>query len=106
MDSAAPASAEVWTELWVSLASLLRSYTMAHGLHRERAAEVEWDATRIVTRYEEKWLKLLREGGIVTWMRENGDSGKLELTAAGRLRGASEEEMDMAAERWARELMQ
>jgi hypothetical protein len=42
----------------------------------------------------------------VTWMRENGNSGVLELTEAGCLRGESgEEEMDLAAEAWARELM-
>jgi hypothetical protein len=43
----------------------------------------------------------------VNWQREDGGKGKLELTEAGQLRGvAGEEEMDMAAERWARELMQ
>jgi hypothetical protein len=37
----------------------------------------------------------------------SGLQGELELTPAGRLRGAAvEEEMDMAAESWARELMQ
>jgi hypothetical protein len=39
-------------------------------------------------------------------MRENGTSGELELTDHGRLRSdEGEEEMDMAAEAWARELM-
>jgi hypothetical protein len=50
----------VYVELWVSLASLLRSYTAVHGLNGKRQATVE----------------------------------------------LSEEEMDMAAEAWARELMQ
>lgn len=104
IDSAAP----VFGELWVSLASLLRSYSAVHGLDRDRAAEVEWDESRIFVRHGEKWLELRREGASVAWMRENGISGQLELTEAGRLReiNAGEDEMDMAAERWARELMQ
>ena len=114
MDSAAPLeiepSAQLWAELWVSLSSLLRSYAVAHGLHSNHIPEIEWDETRIAARHGEKWLKLHREGPQVTWMRENGDRGMLELTAAGRLRGTethsgAEEEMDMAAENWARELM-
>jgi len=110
IDSAAQAGAELWTELWYSLASLLRSYTSAHGLHAGRMADIEWDEVRIVARHGEKFLNLNREGPRVTWMRENGESGILELTEAGRLRGATtngtgEEEMDMAAEMWARELM-
>ena len=43
----------------------------------------------------------------VTWTRENGSSGTLEFTEHGTLRGAAgEEAMDLAAEPWARELMQ
>jgi hypothetical protein len=43
----------------------------------------------------------------VNWQREEGRTGILEFTEAGLLRGdTDEEEMDMAAERWARELMQ
>jgi hypothetical protein len=39
-------------------------------------------------------------------MREDGSCGELELTEAGRLKnGQGEEEMDLAAEAWARELM-
>jgi hypothetical protein len=111
IDSAAHASAGLWAELWHSLASLLRSYTSAHGLHSGRTADIEWDEARIVAHHGEKFLNLHREGPRVTWMRENGDSGTLELTEAGRLRGVTknatgEEEMDMAAEMWARELMQ
>jgi len=42
----------------------------------------------------------------VNWQREDGSTGKTEFTEAGRLRSdAGEEEMDMAAEDWARELM-
>jgi len=112
-------SAQVYVELWVSLASLLRSYTAAHGLNGDRQATVELGEERITVRYAEKWLDLQRSGERVNWLRENGSSGVLELTEAGTLRSKSdprsqnrglghpgEEEMDMAAEAWARELMQ
>jgi hypothetical protein len=110
-DSAEP----VYAELWISLASLLRSYTAVHGLSGNRAAQIESDATLIVARHREKRLELRRLGATVNWVRENGNSGRLELTLHGRLRkagtnrlddGSGEEEMDMAAEAWARELMQ
>lgn len=106
MDASAPVNCELWAELWVSLVSLLRGYSAAHGLHRGREADVAWDEARIEARHGEKWLNLHREGRRVAWVRENGNSGTFELTEDGRLRDeAGEEEMDMAAERWARELM-
>jgi hypothetical protein len=96
----------LYCELWISLASLLRSYTAAHGLHINRHASVEADDEKIVVRCAEKWLSLTRNGAIVTWTRDNGSSGRFEISEAGRLRtDTSEEEMDMAAEVWARELM-
>jgi hypothetical protein len=89
------------------LASLLRSYTAAHGLNGDRQATVELGEERITVRHAEKWLDLQRSGERVNWLRENGSSGVLELTAAGTLQSKTgEEEMDMAAEAWARELMQ
>ena len=103
------AETSLYVELWVSLASLLRSYTAVHGLGRIQQAKVEVEQERILTRHGEKWLELKRQAAIVTWQRENGSRGKLELTDAGRLRdraSAGEEELDMAAEAWARELMQ
>jgi len=96
----------VWSEFWVSLASLLRSYTAAHGLSGNRQAVVESDEERILVRHGGQRLELTRRGATVTWKREDGIEGSLELTEAGRLRGqAGEEEMDMAAETWARDLM-
>ena len=98
--------AGLYVELWVSLASLLRSYTAAHGLNGNRQATVELGETRIMVRRAERWLELTRSEAQVAWRREDGTSGELELTESGRLRsGAKEEEMDMAAEAWARELM-
>lgn len=97
----------LYSELWVSLGSLIRSYTAAHGLHINRYAVVETCEERIMVRHEARWLRLEREGPMVTWTRENSSNGKMEITEAGRLRdGIGEAEMDMAAEAWARELMQ
>jgi hypothetical protein len=93
-------------ELWVSLASLLRSYTAAHGLNQTRQATVELGENKMMVRCGENWLALDRNGAIVAWKRENGNGGTLELTEHGRLRGSAiEEELDLAAEAWARELM-
>jgi hypothetical protein len=108
-----PTTAQLYGELWVSLASLLRSYTAAHGLNGKRQATVELGEEQILVRHGDDWLELRRSGAIVNWQREDGGSGTLEFTEHGGLRearadgsGAGEEEMDMAAERWARELMQ
>jgi hypothetical protein len=101
-------TAQLYVELWISLASLLRSYTAAHGLNGNRQATVELGEEQILLRHGDDWLDLKRKGAEVRWQREDGRQGKLEFTDHGRLRdaGAGEEEMDMAAERWARELMQ
>lgn len=96
----------VYVELWVSLASLLRSYTAAHGLNGDRQATVELGEEQITVRHGNAWLDLKRTGAQVLWSREDGRSGMLEMTEAGRLRNdTDEEEMDMVAEAWARELM-
>jgi hypothetical protein len=103
----ADSSAQLYVELWVSLASLLRSYTAAHGLNGNRQATVELGEEQITVRHADKWLDLRRNGTEVSWQREDGRTGTLELTEAGRLKNsAGEEEMDLAAEAWARELMQ
>ncbi|HEU5351264.1 MAG TPA: transcriptional regulator [Terracidiphilus sp.] len=107
MTSTASSAAAVLGELWVSLASLLRSYTAAHGLNRSRQATVELGEHRITVRHGERWLDLRRSHERVNWMRENGKGGSLELTESGSLRSAAgEEQLDLAAEAWARELMQ
>jgi len=101
-----PDREQLYVELWVSLASLLRSYTAAHGLNGNRQATVELGEERITVRYSAAWLELERDGSQVHWRREDGSAGMMELTEAGRLRsGEREEEMDMVAEAWARELM-
>jgi hypothetical protein len=101
-----PETAQLYAELWVSLASLLRSYTAAHGLNGDRQATVELGEEQIMVRHGNAWLDLIRNGAQIIWRREDGRRGMLEMTEAGRLRGeAGEEEMDMAAEAWALELM-
>jgi hypothetical protein len=98
---------QLYVELWVSLASLLRSYTAAHGLNGNRQATVELGEEKITVRYGDGWLDLQRKDAAVTWKREDGRGGALELTEGGSLRSATgEEAMDLAAEAWARELMQ
>ena len=105
--STAALDPRLFEELWISLASLLRSYTAAHGLHRKREAAVELTEEQITVRHGEKWLRLIRNHAILTWTRENGSMGTLELTESGTLRSSTHEEaMDLAAEKWAREIMQ
>jgi hypothetical protein len=98
---------QLFVELWVSLASLLRSYTAVHGLNGDRQSTVELGEQRITVRHADRWLDLQREGAWVRWKREDGTCGVLELTESGRLKSmVSEQELDMAAESWARELVQ
>jgi hypothetical protein len=116
--TASEPTAQLWREFWVSLASLLRSYTAVHGLNGKRQATVELGEERITVRCGESWLDLQRDGAKVNCQREDGRTYILEFTEAGRLSSRDprsqnrdlghpdEEEMDMAAERWARELMQ
>ena len=107
IDGKAGSHEQLWIEFWVSLASLLRSYTSVHGLNGNKQATVELGEERILVRHGDDWLDLTRSGAELSWKREDGSQGKLEFTDHGRLRDAEmgEEEMDMAAERWARELM-
>lgn len=96
----------LYAELWISLASLLRSYTAAHGLHLKREAKVELSDETITVRHGKKWLRIIRNHAILTWTRENGSMGTMELTESGNLRdGNHEEAMDLIAEQWARDLV-
>jgi hypothetical protein len=78
---------------------------------------VELGEENITVRHGNGWLDLKRNGAQIQWTRDDGRSGMLEMTEAGRLirldprsqkrdLGHPEEEMDMVAEAWARELMQ
>jgi hypothetical protein len=77
-----------------------------HGLHAKREAAVELTDEKITVRHNNNWLRIDRNHAILTWTRENGTKGTLELTESGTLRsGTQEEAMDLAAEQWARDLM-
>jgi hypothetical protein len=91
------------TELWTSWASLLRSYAAAHGLNSAQHAVVEVSADEITLRVGSHWLsttatELRRNDGppVSFAIHENGTIS---------IDGAPEEEMDMAAERLAREML-
>ncbi len=97
----------VYTELWTSLASLLRSYTSAHGLHTGRQASVEVSAGAILVRVGERSLRLTHEAGEGRWQREQGPATAFILGLDGAvISGKATEEMDIVAERLAREIMQ
>ena len=101
-------STTLHAELWVSFASLLRSYTSLHGLNRKEQATVELGEQTIIVRAGSHWLELHRAEDQVHWKRSDQSSGILRLTTSGSLKNeeGQEEEMDMQAEAWARELMQ
>lgn len=108
------ASEQLWREFWISLASLLRSYTAAHGLNRKHQATVELGDEHVIVRTADRWLRLDRANSEIIWSREDGSKGLMRFTIEGRLQTHvgdkehqdREEEMDLQAELWARELMQ
>ena len=114
IESSLEIGSTLYAELWVSLASVLRSYTAVHGLNRKQQATVELGENQIVVRAGERWLKLDRHEAEVIWAREDGTKGLMRFTIEGKLEThvgheelhEAEEEMDMQAEAWARELMQ
>ena len=47
----------VHTELWISWASLLRSYAAAHGLNSNNFAVIEFGEDQIVLRFGSRWTR-------------------------------------------------
>jgi hypothetical protein len=94
---------QLHTELWTSWASLLRSYAAAHGLNSRHHAVVEVGADEITLRVAGRWLRFTHE------LLEDSDGNQsgfgLEEDGTVQLNGIAEE-MDLAAERLAREMMQ
>ena len=96
-------SATVHRELWISWASLLRSYAAAHGLNSHQFAVIEFGEEEIVVRAGSKWVRFTHAE------RESGDGSKAPfalnedgtVTLDGKM-----DEMDFAAERVTLELMQ
>jgi hypothetical protein len=90
-------------ELWTSWASLLRSYAAAHGLNSRHHAVVEVGADEITLRVASRWLRFAHETVEESSGKQYGFS--LEEDGTVKLNGIAEE-MDLAAERLAREMMQ
>ena len=89
-------------ELWTSWASLLRSYSAAHGLNRKSQAVVEVGADEIILRVADRWTRFTHEA--VEDSRGNRSAFSLEADGTVRLDNEVEE-MDLAAEKLAREMM-
>lgn len=89
-------------ELWTSWASMLRVYAAAHGLTSTHHAVVEVGAEEIVLRVAERWTRFTRD----EMRTSEGVWVPFSMQEDGRIRiGDLEDEMDMAAERVAREML-
>ncbi len=91
------------TELWTSWASLLRSYAAAHGLNSKHHAVVEVGAEEITLRVGSRWLRFTHE--MIQDSDDNQTVFSLQEDGTVKMNGIAEE-MDLAAERLAREMMQ
>ena len=89
-------------ELWTSWASLLRSYSAAHGLNSAHHAVVEVGPEEIILRVDTRWLRFTHNA--VTDSNGHTQTFSLEEDGTAKLNGVAEE-MDIAAERLAREMM-
>ena len=90
------------TELWISWASLLRSYAAAHGLNSRHHAVVEVGADEITLRVASRWLRFTHDAV----EESNGTKTGFSLQEDGTVKlNSITEEMDLAAEKLAREMM-
>lgn len=98
-----PLSPALHTELWTSWASVLRSYAAAHGLNAPQHAVVEVSADSITLRVGPRWLHFTPRQVEGTHVPARA----FHLNEDGTVTVADEspEEMDMSAERFARELL-
>lgn len=95
-------TSQLHRELWTSWASLLRSYAAAHGLSSSQHAVVEVSEDRITVRHRLNWISFTP----VAYENSEGSSVPFRLTENGTaVVDGNEEEMDLAAERLARELI-
>lgn len=102
-----PTDAKVAHELWTSFVSLIRSYTAAHGLNRTRQAVLEVSEHHLLVRAGDRLLTVRFDGQRGSWERESGTVTGFTLDEHGRLvvDSGDPEEMDIVAERLAREIM-
>ena len=95
--------ARLRAELWTSWASLLRSYAAAHGMNSTHHAVVEVGAEEITLRVASRWLRFTHE----TMQDSDGNESTFALQEDGTVKmNGIAEEMDLAAEKLAREMMQ
>ena len=90
-------------ELWTSFASLIRSYGAAHGLNSRHQAIVEVGSDVILLRVGSRWLSIRPDG--ITEDSDRQVAFHLNHDGTVTIDGVTEE-MDLAAERLTRELMQ
>ncbi|ADV83259.1 hypothetical protein [Terriglobus saanensis] len=89
-------------EMWTSWASLLRSYAAAHGLNSPQHAVVEVSEERITVRHGLKWISFTS----AAYKSSDGSTVPFSLTENGTaVVDGLEDEMDLAAERLAREII-
>jgi hypothetical protein len=101
-----PIDPAVARELWASFVSLLRSYTAAHGLNGTRQAVLEVSDDHLLVRAGERLLTVRFDGQHGSFVRENGSATEFTIDNHGRvIMDGNAEEMDMLAERLAREIM-
>jgi hypothetical protein len=97
---------EVARELWGSFVSLIRSYSAAHGLNGTRQAVLEVSEHSLLVRVGERLLAVRFDGEHGSWQRESGPVTEFMLDEHGRVnQNSTAEEMDIVAERLAREIM-
>ncbi|HEY5382071.1 MAG TPA: transcriptional regulator [Acidobacteriaceae bacterium] len=96
-------TAQLHTELWTSWASLLRSYAAAHGLNSTQHAVVEVSATEITLRVGSRWLRFTPNE--VTASNQPPLPFHLNENGTATIGNKAEQEMDLAAEHFAREIM-
>jgi hypothetical protein len=94
---------QLHTELWTSWASMLRSYAAAHGLNSTHHAVVEVSADEITLRVNDRWLRFtpsdLQHSGQTPTPFTLNENGTVTINHQ------PEQEMDIAAEHFAREIL-
>ena len=96
-------NSQLHTELWTSWASLLRSYAAAHGLNATQHAVVEVSADRITLRVGSRWLCFTPNE--VTASDKPPLPFHLNENGTATVGDGPEQEMDLAAEQFAREML-
>ncbi|MEO6924528.1 MAG: transcriptional regulator [Bryocella sp.] len=96
-------SSQLHTELWTSWASLLRSYAAAHGLNAAQHAVVEVSAEEITLRVGSRWVRFSQSAVEFSDAAAKGFALLEDGTVS--VAGGAPEEMDIAAELFAREIL-